>query len=77
MRGPLRKGDLAALTKGFSAAAFDAPLWEGAMDAAAQVTGSVGSVLLPLKGQLPTVPVESIHRGLGRDLLRDGMASAR
>jgi DNA-binding CsgD family transcriptional regulator len=52
-----RVGDLPALTDAFSAAAIDPTLWVAAMDVAAQVTGSVGAALLPVRGHLPTVPV--------------------
>jgi PAS domain-containing protein/DNA-binding CsgD family transcriptional regulator len=53
----LRVGDLLSLTDAFSAAAIDPTLWVRAMDAAAQVTGSVGAGLLPIRGHLPTIPV--------------------
>jgi hypothetical protein len=52
-----RVGDLAALTDAFSAAAIDPTLWVAAMDVAAQVTGSVGAGLLPIRGHLPTIPI--------------------
>lgn len=71
MSGPIRKGDLAALTTVFSAAAVDASRWEGAMDAAAQVTGSVGAALLPIRGLLPTVPLSQSMHGLFAAYSRD------
>ena len=52
-----RPGDLAGITHAFAAAAADPALWEGAMDAAAQVTGSTGAALLPVRGHLPSVPI--------------------
>jgi hypothetical protein len=52
-----RVGDLAALSEAFSTAAIDPTRWVAAMDVAAQVTGSVGAGLLPIRGHLPTVPV--------------------
>jgi DNA-binding CsgD family transcriptional regulator len=49
-------GDWASLTEEFSAAAVDPSRWVTAMDAVAQVTGSVGAGLLPIKGPLPVIP---------------------
>jgi hypothetical protein len=57
MGAPPSVDDLANLTHAFSAAAIDPSLWETAMDAAAQTTGSVGAALLPIRGQLPNVPM--------------------
>ena len=71
MSAPLRKGDLAALTEAFSAAALDASGWEAAMDAAADITGSVGAALLPIRGLLPTVPLSQSMHGLFAAYSRD------
>jgi DNA-binding CsgD family transcriptional regulator len=45
-----------AVTRAFAEAAVDPSLWVRAMDTIASETGSVGAILLPLKGQLPNVP---------------------
>jgi hypothetical protein len=65
-------GDLTALTWAFSAAATDPTRWEAAMDTAAGVTGSVGAALLPLKGQLPNVPLSQWVGDLFEAYFRDG-----
>jgi DNA-binding CsgD family transcriptional regulator len=57
MAVPHTKGSLKLISDSFSAAAFDSSLWSSAMDATAVATGSTGSVLLPVQGHLPTVPV--------------------
>ncbi|MFZ3353186.1 MAG: helix-turn-helix transcriptional regulator [Xanthobacteraceae bacterium] len=68
----LRRGDLAGLTHAFSAAAANPALWEAAMDAAAQVTGSTGAALLPVRGHLPSVPISQSVGELFAAYFRDG-----
>jgi hypothetical protein len=51
---------LRTLIDNFSAAALGSSLWVNAIDVAAQVTGSVGSVLLPIRGHIPTLPVSDL-----------------
>jgi DNA-binding CsgD family transcriptional regulator len=48
--------DLGAVERAFAEAALDPSQWNVAMDAAAAVTGSVGAVLLPIRGRIPGVP---------------------
>jgi DNA-binding CsgD family transcriptional regulator len=67
-----RPGDLVRLTHIFSAAATNPALWEEAMATAAQVTGSTGAALLPLRGSLPTVPISQSVGELFANYFRDG-----
>jgi DNA-binding CsgD family transcriptional regulator len=67
-----RCGDFVSLTHAFSAAAVNPTLWEGAMDAAAQVTGSTGAALLPIRGHLPSVPISQSVGELFAAYFRDG-----
>ncbi len=67
-----RPGDLVSLTHAFSAAAANPALWEDAMVAAAQATGSTGAALLPLRGQLPSVPISQSVGELFAAYFRDG-----
>jgi DNA-binding CsgD family transcriptional regulator len=57
MRAAVQVGQIQNIAASFSAATFEPSLWEKAMDTAAEATGSVGSVLLPIKGRVPGVPV--------------------
>jgi DNA-binding CsgD family transcriptional regulator len=46
-------GDFGTLTEAFMAAAVDPTRWDAAMDAAAKATGSVGALLIPVRGRSP------------------------
>ena len=46
-------GDFGGLTEAFMAAAVDPTRWDAAMNAAAEATGSVGALLLPVRGRSP------------------------
>jgi DNA-binding CsgD family transcriptional regulator/PAS domain-containing protein len=46
-------GDFGTLTEAFMAAAVDPSRWDAAMDAAARSTGSVGALLIPVRGRSP------------------------
>lgn len=67
-----RPGDLVSLTHAFSAAAANPALWEDAMVVAAEVTGSTGAALLPLRGHLPSVPISQSVGELFSAYFRDG-----
>jgi len=71
-----RPGDLVDLTHAFSAAAANPALWESAMVAAAEATGSTGAALLPLRGHLPNVPISQSVGELFSTYFRDGWHQA-
>jgi len=72
MVAKVRPGDLAGLTDAFCAAATNPALWESAMDTAAQVTGSTGAALLPVRGHLPSVPISQSVGELFSAYFHDG-----
>jgi DNA-binding CsgD family transcriptional regulator len=68
--GPV--GDLSIITQAFSAAALNPERWDTAMDVAARATGSVGALLLPVKGHLPRVPFSQSLGELFTAYMRSG-----
>ena len=51
--------DLAQIEDSFASAALDPSRWNAAMDTAARATGSLGAIMLPLKGRLPLFPLSA------------------
>lgn len=66
------KGDFGALLESFATASADPSLWEAAMDTAAQVTGSVGAILLPVRGPVPGTPYSQSIGGVTERYFREG-----
>lgn len=57
-------GSISKIADSFAAAAVNPALWQEAMETAAEVTGSVGAALLPVRGHLPVFPVSESLSGL-------------
>jgi hypothetical protein len=53
-------------------AATDPSRWNAAMDTAAEITGGVGSILLPIQGRLPNAPFSESVGELAHSYFRDG-----
>ena len=77
-------GGIAAIGEAFVAAAIDPSRWNAAMEVAAQTTGSLGAILVPISGgRLPLFPSsESVQRSteayvddgwIARDLRHEGI----
>jgi DNA-binding CsgD family transcriptional regulator len=68
----VKSWNLHAIAQNFADAAVEPALWVKAMDIIAAETGSVGAILLPIRGTFPNVPVsESILRST-ETYFRDG-----
>lgn len=64
--------NLQAITESFADAALKPDLWVKAMDTIATETDSVGSILIPIQGTFPNLPVSaSVHRAV-ENYFRDG-----
>lgn len=57
--------NLQIISQSFADAAIEPALWVRAMDILAAETGSVGSILIPIKGAFPHLPVSaSVQRAM-------------
>jgi len=57
MASPFR--GLAEIEDSFASAALDPSRWNAAMAIAARATGSLGALMLPVKGRLPLFPLSA------------------
>jgi DNA-binding CsgD family transcriptional regulator len=64
--------DLAAVAAAMSAASIDPTQWVKAMDVFAEQTGSVGAVLIPVTGMIPTNAYSASIAGLREAYIREG-----
>jgi DNA-binding CsgD family transcriptional regulator len=64
--------NLDAIAQSFADAAVVPALWVKAMDIVAFETNSIGSILLPITGQIPNVPVSDSVRCAAENYFRDG-----
>jgi DNA-binding CsgD family transcriptional regulator/PAS domain-containing protein len=65
-------GSFDKLTEAFAAAAVDPARWDGAMDIASDATGSLGAILVPLRGRTPNLPKSESMRGVVEDYVGTG-----
>jgi DNA-binding CsgD family transcriptional regulator len=64
--------NLHAITAKFMEAAIDPSQWVAAMDAAAAATNSVGAILMPLEGRIPSAPFSESIGALAEDYFFGG-----
>ena len=65
-------GSFDKLADGFAAAAVDSTRWDAAMDIASDATGSLGAILVPLRGRTPNLPKSESMRGVAEDYVGAG-----
>jgi DNA-binding CsgD family transcriptional regulator len=69
---PTEFGSFDKLTEGFAAAAVEPARWDAAMDIASDATGSLGAILVPLRGRTPHLPKSESMRGVAEDYVGAG-----
>ena len=70
-------GSFDKLTEAFAAAAVDPARWDAAMDIASDATGSLGAILVPLRGRTPNLPKSESMHGVVEDYVGAGSDSSR
>lgn len=60
------------LSEAFAAAAVDPARWDAAMDVASDATGSLGAILVPLRGRTPNLPKCELMHGVVEDYVGTG-----
>ena len=64
--------NLREIATAFADAAVEPTLWVKAMDTIAKESGSIGSILLPIRGQIPNVPTSPSVQRAAENYFRDG-----
>lgn len=69
---PSEFGAFDKLTEAFATAAVDPAHWDAAMDIASEATGSLGAILVPLRGRTPNLPKSQSMCGVAEDYVGAG-----
>jgi len=69
---PTAFGSFDKLTEAFATAAVDPARWDDAMNIASDATGSLGAILVPLRGRTPNLPKSDSMHGVVEDYVGTG-----